>query len=59
MNAVVALFGEGKSLDVLQMGMRALVVFFIAHVLIRLSGRRSFGQRAPFDYVVVISWELP
>lgn len=54
MNAVVALFGEGKSLDVLQMGMRALVVFFVALVLIRLSGRRSFGQRAPFDYVVVI-----
>lgn len=54
MNAVISLFGEGKNLDALQMGMRALVVFFIALVLIRLSGRRSFGQRAPFDYVVVI-----
>jgi uncharacterized membrane protein YcaP (DUF421 family) len=54
MNAVVTLFGEGKDLDALQMGMRALVVFFVSLVLIRISGRRSFGQRAPFDYGVVI-----
>ncbi|CAE6815608.1 hypothetical protein R75461_05853 [Paraburkholderia nemoris] len=54
MNAIAILFGEGKDLDVLQMGMRALVVFMIALALIRVAGRRSFGQRSAFDYVVAI-----
>ncbi|MFL9988575.1 DUF421 domain-containing protein [Paraburkholderia sediminicola] len=54
MDTFVMLFGEGKNLDSLQMGMRAIAVFLIALVLIRLSGRRSFGQRSPFDSVVVI-----
>lgn len=54
MGAIAILFGEGKDLTVLQMGVRALVVFMIALVLIRVSGRRSFGQRSAFDYVVAI-----
>lgn len=53
-NAIAILFGEGKDLDALQMGMRALVVFMIALALIRIAGRRSFGQRSAFDYVVAI-----
>jgi uncharacterized membrane protein YcaP (DUF421 family) len=36
------------------MGLRAIAIFVIALVLIRVSGRRSFGQRSPFDSVVVI-----
>ena len=51
---IATLFGEGKEMDALQMGMRALVVFMIALVMIRMSGRRSFGQRTAFDYVVTI-----
>src|ERR1700730_6298922 len=39
------LFGEGRNLSVLQMGMRGILVFLIALVLIRISGRRSFGMR--------------
>ncbi len=54
MNILIALFGEGRDLDSLQMAVRATVVFFVALVLIRISGRRSFGQRSPFDYVVAI-----
>jgi uncharacterized membrane protein YcaP (DUF421 family) len=54
MHAIFVLFGEGKDLDALQMGMRAIVVFLVALALIRVSGRRSFGQRSPFDSVVVI-----
>ncbi|WNC91441.1 DUF421 domain-containing protein [Paraburkholderia sp. FT54] len=54
MNAISLLFGEGRNLDPLQMGMRSIVVFLVALVLIRVSGRRSFGQRSPFDSVVVI-----
>ncbi|TDG03230.1 DUF421 domain-containing protein [Paraburkholderia guartelaensis] len=54
MDAIATLFGEGKDLNALQMGMRALVVFAIALVFVRISGRRSFGQRSAFDYVVAI-----
>ena len=54
MATIATLFGEGKEIDALQMGMRALAVFMIALVLIRVSGRRSFGQRSAFDYVVTI-----
>jgi uncharacterized membrane protein YcaP (DUF421 family) len=54
MDAIFVLFGEGRNLDPLQMGLRSIVIFVIALVLIRVSGRRSFGQRSPFDLVVVI-----
>ncbi|SAL58592.1 hypothetical protein AWB69_06464 [Caballeronia udeis] len=54
MDVLIAIFGEGKDLGSLQMAMRAVVVFFAALILIRISGRRSFGQRSPFDYVVAI-----
>jgi len=54
MDAIYLLFGQGRDLDPLQMSLRAVLVFLIALVLIRVSGRRSFGQRSPFDSVVVI-----
>lgn len=54
MNAIFVLFGEGHDLNTIQMSLRAAVVFVIALLLIRVSGRRSFGQRSPFDSVVVI-----
>ena len=54
MDVVVALFGQGRMLGPGQMVLRAIVVFAIALVLIRIAGRRAFGQRSPFDYVVGI-----
>lgn len=54
MDAIFVLFGESRNLDPLQMGLRTIAVFVIALALIRVSGRRSFGQRSPFDSVVVI-----
>jgi uncharacterized membrane protein YcaP (DUF421 family) len=54
MNLFIAIFGEGKDLDSLQMAMRAVGVFFATLIFIRVSGRRSFGQRSPFDYVVAV-----
>jgi uncharacterized membrane protein YcaP (DUF421 family) len=42
-------FGEGSDLAFWQMAARACVVFVIALVLVRISGRRSFGQHSPFD----------
>jgi len=54
MDVVVALFGQGRMLGPGQMVLRAIVVFVIALVLIRIAGRRAFGQRSPVDYVVGI-----
>ena|SRR5260221_1465972 len=55
MKTLVEIFGEGKDLNIIQMSCRGIVVFLIALVLIRISGRRSFGIRAPLDNIIVIS----
>jgi uncharacterized membrane protein YcaP (DUF421 family) len=55
MELIITLFGEGKDLDTLQMSLRAAVVFIIALILIRISGRRSFGVRTPLDNIIAIS----
>jgi uncharacterized membrane protein YcaP (DUF421 family) len=50
----IKIFGEGKELNTLQMSCRGVVVFIIALILIRISGRRSFGIRTPLDNIIVI-----
>jgi uncharacterized membrane protein YcaP (DUF421 family) len=54
MNIIKQIFGEGENLDALQMCMRSILIFIISLFLIRLSGRRAFGIRMPFDNVVTI-----
>ena len=54
MNLVTQLIGEGKDLTVLQMSIRGIIVFIIALLLIRISGRRSFGQHTAIDNIVAI-----
>jgi len=48
------IFGTGKDLNVLQMTARSILVFIIALILIRISGRRSFTLRSPFDNIITI-----
>jgi len=55
MELLLKIFGEGKDLNALQMSSRGVVMFFIAFVLIRISGRRSFGVRTPLDNIISIS----
>jgi len=54
MELLTNLFGEGRNLDTLQMSSRGVAVFLIAFVLIRISGRRSFGLRMPLDNIITI-----
>ena len=49
MDVIRLLFGDGTELTTWQMADRALVTFVLALAMIRLAGRRSFGQRSPFD----------
>jgi uncharacterized membrane protein YcaP (DUF421 family) len=54
MNLWYTIFGDGKDLSCLQMSCRGIIVFFIAFVLIRISGRRSFGLRTPLDNIIAV-----
>lgn len=51
---IYRLFGRGDELNVLQMTDRAVIVFFLTIILIRISGRRSFGMKSAVDNVIVI-----
>ena len=50
----MSIWGEGEHLDILQMSVRAFVMFFIALLLIRLGGMRIFGKKSAFDTIIVI-----
>jgi len=54
METIVKIFGEGKDLTIAQMSARAFVVYFIALVLIRISGKRTFGKKSAFDTTIAI-----
>jgi uncharacterized membrane protein YcaP (DUF421 family) len=49
------IWGEtGQHITILQMSARALVTFIVSIILLRISGRRSFGMKTPFDITIVI-----
>ena len=54
MDMFIQIFGAGKELNTLQVCARGFVIFFIALLLIRLSGRRSFGLHTPLDNIISI-----
>lgn len=54
MELIIKIFGEGKDLTSLQMGSRGVIIFICALILIRLSGRRSFGIKSPLDNIIVV-----
>jgi uncharacterized membrane protein YcaP (DUF421 family) len=54
MSTLESLFGAGKDLTVVQMTLRAIVLFFITLVLVRIGGMRAFGRKSSFDTIIVI-----
>jgi uncharacterized membrane protein YcaP (DUF421 family) len=48
------LFGHGTDLAPGQMAARAVAIFLVALVVIRISGRRSLAQHGPFDVCVTV-----
>ena len=51
---LVDLFGVGTHLTATQMALRGVVVFAFTLLMIRISGRRSFGQHSPFDVCLTV-----
>lgn len=54
MDVLIQIFGEGKELNCLQMSCRGIVIFIIALLLIRISGRRSFSLHTPLDNIIAV-----
>jgi uncharacterized membrane protein YcaP (DUF421 family) len=52
--ALSELFGSQGAVGPWQMCARAMAVFVLTLVAMRIAGRRSFGLRTPFDQVVAI-----
>ena len=54
MDIINTLIGEGKELNSLQMSIRAILIFVIALVMLRIAGIRTFGKKTAFDNVIII-----
>jgi uncharacterized membrane protein YcaP (DUF421 family) len=50
----VSLFAQTTHLSILQMVIRALLVFIAALLMLRLAGKRTFGKRSAIDNVIMI-----
>ena len=55
MKLIETLFGQGESITVIQMCFRAIVIYLIAILYVRLAGKRAFGRISTFDNIIVIT----
>ena len=46
--------GTGEELSMIQMGLRALLMFMVALFLVRLGGMRILGRKSGVDFVIII-----
>jgi uncharacterized membrane protein YcaP (DUF421 family) len=54
MEWIETIFGHGTQLNSLQMSARAILIFFITLLLLRIAGMRTFGKKTAFDNVITI-----
>lgn len=54
MDWVNTIFGHGTDLNFMQMSCRAILIFFITLLLLRIAGLRTFGKKSAFDNVIII-----
>jgi uncharacterized membrane protein YcaP (DUF421 family) len=54
MRTLETIFGVGRDLGAGHMAARALVMFVITVVLVRVSGRRTFARTSAFDATIVV-----
>lgn len=54
MQTINEFFGQSSDLNILQMSLRAIIIFFIAFMLIRFTGMRVFGIKSAFDICITI-----
>ena len=55
MNKLQDLIGQGENLTPLQMSVRAVVIFFVTLILIRIGGVRMFARRSALDTILMIT----
>jgi uncharacterized membrane protein YcaP (DUF421 family) len=55
MDSIENILGKGSDLNILQMSIRGIIIFIVALILIRISGRRSFGLHMSLDNIVAIT----
>lgn len=54
MNGLFFLWGAQQDVNSLQMCVRAIVIFFIAMIFLRIGGVRIFSKKSSFDIVITI-----
>lgn len=54
MNRINEFLGQGEDLTPIQMALRAIIVFIVTLVLIKIGGVRIFGRRSSTDTIIVI-----
>src|SRR5215213_8459691 len=55
MNALYSLFGEGVEagdLTVLQVSLRAILIFFATLMIVRFAAKRFFAKKTAFDFIL-------
>jgi hypothetical protein len=59
MDVLTSLFGVEHDVSFFQECARAVLIFFYGLILLRMSGRRTFGRWSALDIIVSLLWVLP